>query len=308
MRAVSPEAISPAGAAPKSRPSHKLLYWLLLLMVFFWSVNFIVAKVALREFPSFLLAMLRVIVAGAAMLPIFALRQRRRAARLRGREGVKLFFLGAFGVALNQVFFILGLARTSVAHSAILIATTPVQVLLLAAAIGQEKLTFRKVTGLLIAMGGVGVLQLARNSGSPTLVGDVLILLCGLTLAFYTVFGKQVTQRHDSITMNTFAYTGGAVLVLPLVAWEARHFDFGAVSIAGWLSLLYMALFSSVAAYIIYNYALTHIAASRVSAFSYLQPVFATAMAIPLLHEHMTGGLAAGGALVLTGVIMTERG
>ena len=51
------------------------------------------------------------------------------------------------------------------------------------------------------------------------------------------------------------------------------------VSAAAWLSMLYMALFPSVLAYLIYYYALAHIPASRVSAFSYLQPVFATAMA-----------------------------
>ncbi len=295
--------------APKATPSLGSLYALLLLMVFLWALNFIVGKVALREFPSFFLANLRVAVAGAAMLPLFAWRQRRHPLRITWRQGWMLFLLGAFGVSLNQIFFTLGLARTSVAHSSILIAMTPVQVVLLAAMIGQEKLTLRKVAGLAIAIGGVAVLQLARHGGSTaTLAGDLLILLCGFALAAYTVFGKPVTRRYDTITMNTFAYGGGGLLLLPLVLWQSRTFDYGSVSAAGWLSMLYMAIFSSVVAYIIYNYALSYIPASRVSAFSYLQPLFATLMAIPLLHESLTGSLLIGGALVLVGVVLTERG
>ena len=307
-----PAALSDAPATsltPRAMPSPGSLYALLLLMVFFWALNFIVGKVALREFPSFFLANLRVAVAGVAMLPLFGLRQRRRPLRITWREGLKLFLLGAFGVSLNQIFFTLGLARTSVAHSSILIAMTPVQVVLLAAAIGQEKLTARKILGLLIAIGGVAVLRLARHGGATaTLAGDLLILLCGFALASYTVFGKPVTRRYDAITMNTFAYAGAGLLLMPLLLWQSRSFDYGSVSAAGWLSMLYMAVFSSVVAYIIYNYALAHIPASRVSAFSYLQPLFATLMAISLLHESWTASLLVGGALVLIGVVLTERG
>jgi drug/metabolite transporter (DMT)-like permease len=69
-----------------------------------------------------------------------------------------------------------------------------------------------------------------------------------------------------------------------------------------------MAVFPSVVCYSIYYYALTYVPASRVSAFSYLQPLLAILMAIPLLGEQPTRSLMAGGALVLTGVFLAERG
>jgi drug/metabolite transporter (DMT)-like permease len=69
-----------------------------------------------------------------------------------------------------------------------------------------------------------------------------------------------------------------------------------------------MALFPSLVCYLIYYYALKFIAASRVSAFSYLQPLLATVMAVMVLGEEVTGGLAAGGALILSGVFVAERG
>ena len=68
-----------------------------------------------------------------------------------------------------------------------------------------------------------------------------------------------------------------------------------------------MILFGSVVPYLIYAFALTELAASRVSAFSYLQPVIATALAIWLLAERLTVRAVVGGALILLGVYLTER-
>ena len=75
-----------------------------------------------------------------------------------------------------------------------------------------------------------------------------------------------------------------------------------------WLCLLFMALFPSTICYLIYSYALTHIPASRVAAFSYIQPVLATMLAVVMLGERVTLPLVAGGAVIFSGVYLTERG
>jgi len=224
-----------------------------------------------------------------------------------------LIYLGLFGVALNQLFFILGLSRTSVAHSAIIIGLTPIFVLLIGALSRIEHITFRKAAGMMTALAGVLILQLfppagVPKSAGPTLVGDFLILLASLTFSLFTVFGKRVSKQHSTVTVNTFAYVGGALALAPATLWQAFRFTFAQVSAAGWLSLLYMALFPSVVCYLIYYYALTHITASRVSAFSYLQPLLATLMAVFLLGERVTFALVVGGAVILAGVYLTERG
>ena len=95
--------------------------------------------------------------------------------------------------------------------------------------------------------------------------------------------------------------------LLPVAVWEGSNTGWSNASAQAWLGVVYMAAFSSVLAYLIYYHALTYIAASRVSAFSYLQPLVAVLLAIPLLHERVTAPLLIGGALVLTGVYVTER-
>jgi drug/metabolite transporter (DMT)-like permease len=293
-------------------------------MVFFWSANYIIGKIALREFPPLLAVGLRIALAGLLMLPVYL--SQRTAASPVGKPAIQpasdawtsrdvpmLLYLGLFGVTLNQLFFLIGLSRTSVVHSVLIIAMTPIFVLLIAAAIKQEKITPRKASGMLIAFAGVAILNVLPSQpgapGSrPTLLGDLFMFLAAATFSLFTVLGKKVSLRLSSITVNTFSYVGGALALAPVTIWQARDFPFARVSAAGWTSLVYMALFPSVICYLIYYYALTHISASRVSAFSYLQPVIATLLAAIALRERVTLPLIAGGAVIFTGVVLTERG
>jgi drug/metabolite transporter (DMT)-like permease len=275
-------------------------------MLLFWSLNYVVGKVALREFPPVLLTCLRTTIAGAFILPIYLWRERGRPWTWTSRELGELLLLGIYGVIANQLFFVLGLAWTSVAHAAVIMTLMPILVLLLAAFLGQERITARKVLGMTIAAAGVGVLQLERKSGSgATLLGDFCTFLCGISLAVFTVRSKQLMKRFGSLMINSVAYIGGSLAIAPLTIWLSVRYGAGRASAAAWWSVAYMAVFSSVLAYFIYNYALTYMPASRASAVSYLQPLGATLLAVLLLGEPVTTTLAIGGILVLTGVFVT---
>jgi drug/metabolite transporter (DMT)-like permease len=230
------------------------------------------------------------IIAGLIMIGVY------RWSQLRGkipqwtrRDIGILVFLGIMGVGLNQLFFVLGISKTTVSHAAIMIGLTPVTVLLLASAMSLEKLSVPRLLGMFIALAGVAVLQWSSNtSDGASITGDALVYLASLTFAIFTV--------------------RSGLAMLPIVFSYSRGFDFTVVSWVGWVSLAYMAVFASVVCYLIYYYALSHVPASRVSAFSYLQPLLSTVMAISVLDEHPTKSLLSGGALVLAGVFLAERG
>ncbi|MGA2184322.1 MAG: DMT family transporter [Bryobacteraceae bacterium] len=288
-----------------SGPSQLRLYSLIGAMVTFFSLNYIVARFALREFPPMQLTAVRTAVAAAILVALWLGRRRPKLSR---NDLFSLALLGIFGITLNQLLFAFGLQRTSVAHASLLSALAPIMVLLIASLIGQERITIGKLTGMLIAVAGVAILQMDPGKRTiATLTGDVIILLSALAIALYSVLGKHVTARHDIVTVNAVSYLAGLIALLPLLL-PPPGFSYAAVSAAGWLSVLYMAVFPSVLGYLIYCYALTHMPASRVSAFSYLQPLLATILAVPMLGEPVTGSLAGGGALVLVGVYVTERG
>jgi drug/metabolite transporter (DMT)-like permease len=256
-----------------------------------------------------LLSGIRVTIAGLVMLPIYFSRSDRA---VRGVwEGGRLVALGFLGVALNQLFFVVGLGGTTVAHASIIVSIGPVLVLLIATALKQERLTARKLAGMLMAMAGIAALKLFQDSSTTahaTWFGDLFVFLSTLSFALFTVFGKPLTRTYSSATVNTFAYVGGAIVLAPMTIWQATIFPLSRISTAGWMCAVYMALFPSIAAYLIYYYALTHITASRVASFSYLQPVFATAMAVFLIDERLTAPVIAAGIGILAGVYITERG
>lgn len=285
------------------------LYLLIVFMVTCWAMNFIVAKIVLREIPPMLIVGLRTALAGFAIIPVYLIYTRRNGVPGWERRDLPLLFmLGVAGVALNQVFFVLGINRTSVSHAAIIIGLTPVLVLLMAAASGQEQLKPARLAGMFLALAGVIVLQMNSFSGfSDTLTGDLYIFLAGVVFAGFTVRGKAEVHRLGGVTVNTFAYVGSGIALLPLTLWLGSDFDFTKVTWGAWLSLAYMAFIPSVICYLIYYYALARIPASRLAAFAYLQPLLAMLVAIPVLGEHPSESLLAGGAIVLAGVFVAER-
>lgn len=293
------------------KPVPRALYALILLMTVIWGANYVVAKAALRHFPALLIGPLRATLAAALLAPAYLVVRARsgRDDAWTARELVFVGLLGVFGITLNQVFFILGMARTSVAHAALLIATTPLQVMALAAARGQERITARKAAGMLTAVAGVGVLHIGDAGGrGASLAGDLLVFLAAFCFSLYTVFSKEVTRRHNSLTVNALGYVAGALAGAPLLAQQSLGFEYSSVGAGGWLALAYMTLLASILCYLIFYYALDHMPASRLAAFSYLQPVIAAVTAFVFLHEPVTLPVAAGGALVLGGVWVTGRG
>ena len=288
-----------------------MLYFLIALMVLAWSFNFIVAKRALEEVPPITLLFLRVFFSNVILLGLyFGRRMYRQQQRLQEGDWKWFALLGLFGIAGNQTGFTVGLHYTSVAHSSLIISLTPILVLLMAARMKLEAFTKLKVIGMLLSFTGVAVLvsEHGFDTQSASFSGDLITFAGSLCFALYTVYGKKVADRYDTLTLNTYMYLFGGAAVFVLTGLEVATQNWLAIGWTGWLGALYMAAFASVLGYLIFYYALTKISASRVIAFSYLQPVLATLLSIWLLGDKITTHLLVGGALVLVGVALAERG
>ena len=288
---------------------HLILYSLVFLMVLCWSGNYVAAKIVFREIPAMLAMALRTSVSAILMAGIYWRRPRGEESIWTRREMGILIVLGLFGMVMNQFFWTLGVARTTVVHSSMIMAATPIFVLLMAGLMGLEPITFPKVIGMAIAMTGVAMLQVRPkpSANAPTLLGDFLVLLCALALAGMTAFGKRYRPRSGGIAINAVGYTLGAFLLLPSFWFSSRGFDFAKVTAGAWAGVVYMGTISSVTGYLIYYYALARMSASRMAAFQYLQPVFASLMAVVMLGEELTGAAIAAGGIIFAGVFVTER-
>ncbi len=305
-------------------PSRPAIYASIAILLAIWAVNFIAGKIALRYWPPLTLASFRVVLAAIFLvllyplcrrLPVFAEAAR---ARKQGRRTFKewwpFLYLGFFGISVNQICFTVGLRYTSVTHSSVIVGMGPIYALLLAVLFRLEVATVRKVTGMLIALAGIVLMTYGPHDSqrAATFLGDAITLTGSLGFAMYGVLGKRVAARYNTLTMTTYNAVFGALIVLPIAIRSARSIgslaNWRAIPAAAWIGLLYMALFSSVLAYLFYFWLLRYLEVTQLMSFSYLLPVSATILGILFLGERGTAAELLGGALALSGVYYVESG
>ncbi len=285
-----------------------MLWGFLAAMVGFWALNPVVGKVALRHLPAPLLVAIRTTMAAFFILPAVWV-NRRKARSIAPGDWPLLLLLGCVLQVGNQMLFVTGLSRTSVAHTVLIFSAVPIVILGLAASIGQERITARKLVGMLICAAGVAWLSANHaGGGDPTFTGDALLMVGALFFSSFTVFGKQMRNRYGAVTINAVAYCSGAIVLQPLIWLVYADVDLALLPSETWWALGYMALFPAVIGYLIYYWALGHVPASRVAALQYLQPPLAAWLGWALLGETVGWVVAGAAAAILAGVYLTERG
>ncbi|MBF0407524.1 MAG: EamA family transporter [Candidatus Riflebacteria bacterium] len=269
--------------------------------------TYLVAKIALTEFDPFTLGLFRFLLAAAIFLPILHFSS---ILKLPEREDWTSFFLMALlAVPLNQGLFLFGMKFTSAGHGALLYATTPLLVMLLSFMGGMEVLNSRKVTGVILGFAGVAIVLSDRENsgGTATLTGDLLVFGAVLTWALYTLVNKRILKKYSPIFATGISLSLGALIFIPIGIPSLLNFEISRISSSGMLSLLYMAILTSVFAYLIWSWALKSVEATKVSVLSNLQPAVASALAWIFLNEPITLKFVLGFIVILCGVILTQR-
>jgi drug/metabolite transporter (DMT)-like permease len=215
---------------------------------------------------------------------------------------------------VNQFCFTLGLHYTSVSHSAVIVGMGPIYTLILAVLLRLERATWHKAVGMAMAFTGIAVLasEGGLSAHSPSLLGDAITITGSIGFATYAVLGKRVACDYDALTMTAYNHFAGALVVLPLALHEAwvlgREGNWRAVPWQAWAAILYMGLFGSAVAYLLYYWLLRYLEASQLGAFTYLLPVLASILGILALGEKGSWTQVLGGTLALGGVYWTESG
>ncbi len=267
-------------------------------------------------------ALLGFVVLGALML---LLRHRwPRGAATWGR----LLVLGVLGVALNQLLFNAGIARSTAIHAVLLMATVPAQTLALGVLMGQERFTPRKLTS--VALGLVGVALLMRvdalvGAGATTwwqtrdglpaasfadtvLAGDLLIFANSACYALFLALGKASTRTIEPLALSASVYLGGAALAFAIGGPALLAADLGALSATTWWFIAFVIAGPTVGAYMLNLYALARLPTSLVGLFINLQFVIAVASGMLWHGEALGARVLVAGALVLGGVALRVRG
>jgi drug/metabolite transporter (DMT)-like permease len=191
---------APPTARPIARPTttsseRRLAEAGVLVVMVLWAGNFIVVKSAVAVLPPVGFTFLRFVIASATLLLL--LRWREGSISLPRRDFVAICGLGAIGFGLYQILWTTGLTTVPAGDSALLIASTPVLVAILAVAARSDVLTPAKLVGGLVSFVGVGAV-IASGPGltlGGSLAGEAITLLGSACWSFYMAFGAPYGRR-----------------------------------------------------------------------------------------------------------------
>lgn len=239
-------------------------------------------------------------------------RRRRRFLEVTGADWLRLTAGGILGVLGYHLPLNWGLAADAAqevtgATGAILVATTPLWVLVIAVLSRQERFDGRKALGSGVAFLGVLVIVLLGRDGQLSLnPRSAVIVIAPVSWATYSIVCKPLTNRYGGLFVTGVTMCLGTLMLLPL------GLDYGVEPIrrmdAGLLAwLAFLSIGSTVLGYALWNHALKHRSATEVTAFIYVIPLVATAAGWLILDERVTAWFLLGAALVLGGVVWIQR-
>lgn len=212
-----------------------------------------------------------------------------------------LFFAG------DLMLWHAAIGLTSVANATFLPNLAPLIVSLVAWQWLGERLKPVFAVGLVAALAGVGMMVAASiGRGESNLLGDLLATITALFYAGYILSVKQLRSRYNAPTIMLSSALIGTIILFAATLASRETFLPG--DWRGWLVLLGLAWFSHVGGQGLIAYALAHLPASFSSVTMLLQPVLAALFAWLLLSEAMAPLQAAGGVLVILGILLARRG
>jgi drug/metabolite transporter (DMT)-like permease len=291
----------PGAAAARPGDGWRVHAVLLFIQVVFSTLP-VATKLILPVIEPLAISTLRIF--GAA-LAFAAVKWLRTAERVTSRRDLlALAGLALIGVVLNQVLFLLGV------HANILITIIPVFTLAVALALGRERLSGAKLGGIVLAGSGALYLIAGRHGGSggATALGDALVATNAFFYACYLVLSKDLLRRYGPITVVTYVFLFGALLVAPVGVPALLRTDVSAIGARDWLTLGYIVALPSFLAYLLSIWALRRTTSSLVAMYVYVQPLV-TAVSAPLvLDERVTPRAGLAAALIFAGLALATWG
>lgn len=288
-----------------------MIYAKLFLTAVFWGGTFIAGRILAQEVAPWSGSFLRFLVASVCMVPL-VWHFEGRLQRLRKKQLFVVFLSGMTGVFLYNVFFLTGLQTVQAGRASVIVASNPVLISLFAALLFRgERMTLLKAIGVVLSVTGA-VYVITRGSPSTLLEGaigrgELLIFGCVASWVSYSLIGKVVMRDVQPVSAVTYACLVGSAALLPPALVEGMAANLGGYSLAAWVSIVYLGFFGTCLGFIWYYEGIREIGPSKAGVFINFVPISAVIMSYFLLGEPVDLSLLAGGALVLSGIYLTNR-
>ena len=291
----------------KPNPTSLVSYILLFLPPFFWSTNFIVGKALVNDVPPWTLNTGRFIVSALVLIPALLYR-REWPPRHTLLPLVLMSLTGVF--AFNAVLYI-GLRYTSAINATLVNSTTPVTTTCIAWVLIGERITNRRVLGILLSFAGVG--WIVGQGSLDTLLhmkfnpGDVIVFFATSLWGFYTVMAKRMMQHLSPLALASLTTCIGALLLLPVASLELRTHPVELCRSEVLLAFVYLGIFPSFLAFLLWNRSIRTFGPGRASLVYNTLPLFAVILSQVFLNETLWTYQIVGGTVIVVGVVIGTR-
>lgn len=275
-----------------------------------WAGTPIANKIVVVYMDGFTAGIVRSALAGVVAILVAA------ALRLpfprRGADRMLLVVSGVLSFAIWPVTLSIGLERTSAGHAALILATIPVIAVLIAALLDRRAPSALWWLGAGIALAGCALLVGAArpdgtSPGAWTPLGDAIVFAGGAVCAVGYVAGGRLSPRIGTAATTFWGLSIAMIVLVPLLAAAAPGTAWTRVAPEGWLALGWMSLLSSLAAYVLWFYALGRGGIGRMSSLLLVMPAITLLGASLVLGEPIGWLMAASCALVIFGTYLAHR-
>ncbi len=280
-----------------------------LVAVVLWSATPLATKVAVIEIDPVATATLRTMFSALLALPLLFFGGLRLPRSATTRRYLVVSSLNGFIVF--PLLLTIGVQRTSVGHAALILGTLPVFTGLIAAVLERRMPGRHWWAGCALALAGTAILTGTRTGPGvaveATTTGDLLVLASAVAAATGYVTGALAARETGSWTITLWGIVIAGLVLLPLVPFVVSPMALAGVGVRAWGGVLYLAIFSSIAGYAAWYWALGHGGIERAGLIQFLQPLVGVLLAMAVLGEALTWPMAVAAAANLGGVAWARR-
>jgi drug/metabolite transporter (DMT)-like permease len=293
---------------PTEHGRERAAYLMLTAMAICFGGTWVAGAVAVDAAPPFTIAAIRF---GVASILLFAWARlaNRPLSPLHRRDWPLVAGLGLTAIAGYNWLFLTGLTLAPASDGAIIVpGLAPVFTLVFATIVLGERVGVRGYVGLAVA--AVGLYLVVAPAGATDdrrLLGDLMFLAGAVCWGIYSVLARIASRRFDAVSATLFGTALGTIILIPAALLEGGAERLATAPPEALAGIAYLALFGTVAAFVLLNLGVARIGAARASAFALLVPVIGVLSSVALLDETLGPLTVVGGAIVLVGLWLVEH-
>ena len=274
-----------------------------------WGAASPIFKFALTNIPPYTLAFIRFFFAGLLFIPFLKIQEVRKITSDEWRN----ILLAAFASVVNIMFFFWGVEKTDSINVPIIASSGPLLLFIFSIFFLKEKPKLRVLAGMIISFGGVltiilmPLLEKGVSNNLGPIEGNLMILVATIGSIAQPLLLKKTLKEIDAVTVAFFVFIFSSFFFSLGIPFDLSHWSFSQLNTAGWVGIIFGTVLSSWLAYFLYLYGLAKIDAQEIGIFTYIDPIIAVLIAIPLLNEYPDFYFLLGSLFIFGGIFIAER-